>query len=53
MATNFPVGFHPFHKDEGLNFQLNRFYASGICKQFNCHITHIGIKKCFYKYWKT
>ena len=30
MATNFPVGFHPFHKDEGLNFQLNRFYASGI-----------------------
>lgn len=30
MATNFPVGFHEFHKDEGLNFQLNRFYASGI-----------------------
>lgn len=30
MATNFPVGFHPFHKDEGLNFQLNRFYASGV-----------------------
>lgn len=30
MATNFPVGFHLFHKDEGLNFQLNRFYASGI-----------------------
>lgn len=30
MITNFPVGFHNFHKDEGLNFQLNRFYASGI-----------------------
>lgn len=30
MTTNFPVGFHDFHKDEGLNFQLNRFYASGI-----------------------
>lgn len=30
MAKTFPVGFHKFHKDEGLNFQLNRFYASGI-----------------------
>lgn len=30
MTTNFPVGFHDFHKDEGLNFQLNRFYTSGI-----------------------
>lgn len=30
MEVNFPIGFHVFHKDEGLNFQLNRFYASGI-----------------------
>lgn len=27
---NFPVGFYEFNKDEGLNFQLNRFYSSGI-----------------------
>lgn len=27
--THFPVGFFEFHKDEGLNFQLNRFYSSG------------------------
>lgn len=26
---HFPVGFFEFHKDEGLNFQLNRFYSSG------------------------
>ncbi len=25
----FSVGFYNFHKDEGLNFQLNRFYSSG------------------------
>lgn len=30
MKLNFPVGFHKFHKDEGLNFQLNRFYSSGV-----------------------
>lgn len=30
MNINFPIGFHEFHKDEGINFQLNRFYASGI-----------------------
>lgn len=30
MSTTFPVGFHQFHKDEGINFQLNRFYSSGI-----------------------
>ncbi len=26
---NFPVGFYNFSSDEGLNFQLNRFYSSG------------------------
>lgn len=26
---NFPVGFYDFNSDEGLNFQLNRFYSSG------------------------
>lgn len=30
MILNFPVGFHQFHKDDGLSFQLNRFYSSGI-----------------------
>lgn len=25
----FPVGYYEFNKDEGLNFQLNRFYSSG------------------------
>lgn len=30
MILNFPVGFHAFHKDEGMNFQLNRFYTSGV-----------------------
>ncbi|NLU27901.1 MAG: hypothetical protein GXX00_12390 [Hungateiclostridium thermocellum] len=25
----FPVGYYEFSKDEGLNFQLNRFYSSG------------------------
>ena len=24
----FPVGYYDFSKDEGLNFQLNRFYSS-------------------------
>lgn len=27
--TNFPIGFFDFHKDGGLNFQLNRFYSTG------------------------
>ena len=26
---SFPVGYYDFSKDEGLNFQLNRFYSSG------------------------
>ena len=30
MVLNFPVGFYEFNKDEGLNFQLNRFFTSGI-----------------------
>lgn len=30
MKLNFSVGFHMFHKDERLNFQLNRFYISGV-----------------------
>lgn len=29
MENRFPVGFYDFSKDEGLNFQLNRFYATG------------------------
>lgn len=34
MATNLidslPVGFYAFHENEGLNFQLNRFYTQGV-----------------------
>lgn len=26
---NFPVGYYTFHEDEGLNFQMNRFYTYG------------------------
>lgn len=29
MKQEFVIGFHSFHKDEGLNFQLNRFYSFG------------------------
>ena len=25
----FPVGYHDFHKDQGFNFQLNRWYSMG------------------------
>lgn len=35
MKVTFPVGFHPFHKDDGMNFQLNRFYTSGVLSYFN------------------
>lgn len=28
----FPVGFHDFHKNEAINFQMNRWHSSGcIC----------------------
>ncbi|MCR5503558.1 MAG: hypothetical protein K6F53_11170, partial [Lachnospiraceae bacterium] len=27
---NFPVGYFRFHEDEGLNFQLNRFFTYGV-----------------------
>jgi len=27
--VSFPVGYFPFHEDEGLNFQMNRFYTYG------------------------
>lgn len=30
MVQNFVIGFHRFHEDEGMNFQLNRFYSSGV-----------------------
>lgn len=29
LQFNYPIGFHEFHKDKMVNFQLNRWYASG------------------------
>ena len=31
-VLEFPVGFHKFHKDQGFNFQLNRWYSLGIAR---------------------
>jgi hypothetical protein len=32
--TEIPVGYLPFHKDEGLNFQINwRLYSTGLFSQ--------------------
>ncbi|NOR17054.1 alpha/beta fold hydrolase [candidate division WOR-3 bacterium] len=28
----FPVGYHEFHKDQGINFQLNRYYSIGYAR---------------------
>jgi alpha-beta hydrolase superfamily lysophospholipase len=28
----FPVGYHEFHKDQGINFQLNRYYSFGYAR---------------------
>lgn len=30
MNLNFPVGFHEFHEDFTINFQMNRWYSTGI-----------------------
>lgn len=32
-GLEFPVGFHKFHKDQGFNFQLNRWYSLGIARK--------------------
>ena len=28
----FPIGYHEFHKDQGINFQLNRYYSIGYAR---------------------
>jgi hypothetical protein len=28
-TISFPVGYHEFNKDKGMNFQLNRYYSMG------------------------
>lgn len=30
LNLNFPVGFHEFHQDPAINFQLNRWFSAGI-----------------------
>ena len=30
MELNFPVGFHDFHPDKEINFQMNRWHCAGI-----------------------
>lgn len=32
VKFKFPVGYHNFHKDRSINFQLNRFYSCGYAK---------------------
>lgn len=49
MTLNFPIGFHEFHKDEGLNFQLNRFYTSGILSYDE--LAEIGSKITGFDVW--
>ena len=34
MEQDFPVGYHRFHSDVGLNFQLNRFLPGGRLDEF-------------------
>ena len=37
-----PVGYHPFHKDKFLNYQLNRWYSLGYSRKGD--IENIGSK---------
>lgn len=49
MVLNFPIGFYQFHKDDGFNFQLNRFYASGILTYDE--VMEIGQKVTSFDVW--
>lgn len=42
---SFPVGYHTFHKNKGINFQLNRFYSYGVWTQANAEEVGNAIQK--------
>lgn len=43
MIFNFPIGYHTFHENNLLNFQLNRWYSIGFFLKYS-EITEVG--KC-------
>jgi len=46
---NFPIGFHNFHENEAINFQMNRWYSSGcICYD---ELMAVGKKIQSFKDW--
>ncbi len=46
---NFPVGYHDFHKDTVINFQLNRFYSFG-CLSYDT-VAEIGKESTDFESW--
>ncbi|MFC2017152.1 alpha/beta hydrolase [Chloroflexota bacterium] len=47
----FPVGYHEFNKDKGINFQLNRYYSMGNATFEDIQVA--GQKISSFKDWKT
>jgi len=47
----FPVGYHEFNKDKGINFQLNRYYSMGNATFED--MQEAGQKISSFKEWKT
>jgi len=47
----FPVGYHEFHKDQGFNFQLNRWYSMGYARFED--MEEAGQKINSFEEWKT
>lgn len=47
----FPVGYHHFHSDIGVNFQLNRWHSGGLARYEDCK--EVGSKVKNYLQWKT
>lgn len=46
---NFPVGYHDFHQDTVINFQLNRFYSFG-CLSYDT-VAEIGKESTDFESW--
>ncbi len=46
----FPVGYYEFHKDQGINFQLNRYYSFGYARFED--MKEAGQKINSFKEWK-
>ena len=47
----FPVGYHEFNKDKGINFQLNRYYSMGLGRFED--MKEAGQKISSFEEWKT